>query len=73
MKIGLVHMVPLFHSRERVFLCEIELSIIARRGPGLDLDEAGFGARGDLAGKPYSVTHGDCDLLKRRFSLAVLI
>ena len=25
---------------------------------GLDLDEAGFGARGNLAGKLYSVTHG---------------
>ena len=27
-------------------------------GLGSDLDEAGFGARGDLAGKLYSVTHG---------------
>ena len=39
----------------------------------LDLDEAGFGASSNLAGKFYSVTLGERDLLKRRFSVAALI
>ena len=40
-------------------------------GLRLDLYEAGFGARGDLAGKLYSVTH--VLFRRRRLSAAVLI